>query len=120
MRMVGGIVAAGHLLILALALADRATYQTIEPSLLGDVVDSPAWNVLFVAVPLEVALSRSAIWEARAFLLSFTVLLVWGGLNLTVGVTADRPVGLLGPSLALLLAALSLVCANHWQTRSEE
>lgn len=120
MRLVLVLLVAAHLGLVVLDLAGRAAYGGIEPTLLGDAVDSPILPIGSALIACGLLVSPHPPRLLRVLWASTAWLVTWAGLNLAVGLTAGRPVSLVGPLLALVMAGLSAVAADFWATRETQ
>lgn len=97
-------VIAAHVVMAVLDWFDRATFQTIQPTVLSSWFESPLWaslNITLAIVLLVYHEPPKVIWALMA---SGSVFLIWGVLNFYIGLTASHPVSLLGPTLLLVIA----------------
>lgn len=109
-----GLPVAAHVIIALLDFGNRAAFQTLVPTVVGNLVDHPAWTTIHAGIALILMVSTKPPRVAWALCTSFAALLIWGGINFYVGLAANHPVSLLGPSLVMLLASFSLVLAHKW------
>lgn len=94
-----------HVVMAVLDWLDRATFQTIEPSVLGNWFESSIWATLNIVLAFALLVFHrppAVIW---ALMGSAALFMWWGVLNLYIGITASHPVSLLGPTLLATLAA---------------
>ena len=111
-----------HILLATLDAGDRATFQSVDVAgtVLGDILEHPAWVPLNIAAAILLALAYDipeAIWT-HCF--SAGTLFAWGILDLMVGVQVDSPVSLLGPCLILVFGVADAVIVRRWDQISDE
>ena len=117
MRLVLALLVATHLGLVVLDLAGRAAYGGIEPTWLGDAVDSPILPIGSSLIAFGLLVSPHPPRLLRVLWASDAWLTTWASLNLAVGLTAGRPVSLVGPLLAFAMAGVSAVATDYWATR---
>lgn len=108
-----------HTAALVLDLLDRAAYQSQRGTVLGGISDSDLWNLLHVSVIVMLFAARTARAHHLACSWSFVVLLVWGGIDVAVVVTAPIRLTLMGPVMVLLVAFLTLFAGWAWSDRAD-
>lgn len=114
-----------HIVIATLDAGNRATYQSQSfgdgfLKILGDVLEHPLWIPIHIMAALCLAFAYDipeAIW---AHCLSAGVLLLWGGVDLVIGVEFESPVSLLGPILVVIWGVGAGVVVRRWETILDE
>lgn len=82
---------------------DRASFQTIEPTIVGNWVNHQFWSILFLGSALWLIFFRRPPKVVWGLWVSIATFFIWGSLDLTVGLTASHLVSLLGPILLLFV-----------------
>ena len=116
-RMILVLLGLAHLALIELSLTGRAAYGDVPATPLWHASTSWWWPVgsaLITAGLLGSPRPPRLVW---VLWLSTGHLAAWAALNAIVGLGSGRPVSLMGPVGAAVLAAMSWVAADYWATR---
>lgn len=93
----------GHASVIGLTIFNRQGYVTLQGTPWGALANNPLWAVWHAVALISLIVAHTPRWTEWALALSASCLTVWGSLNLIAALSAPHPVGLLGPTLALVI-----------------
>lgn len=94
-----------NFLLAILHFTGYAEFRSIEPTIVGNWVVSPGWGLLFLLTGVWLLIFQRPPRVVWGLWTSVATFVIWGTLDLAVGMMASHPVSLLGPLLLLFVAA---------------
>lgn len=94
-----------NFLVGGLHIFNLAAFRSIEPTMLGNWVTSEYWGWIFIITGIWLLIFQKPPKVVWGLWVSVATFVIWGSLDLAVGLMASHPVSLLGPSALLFLVA---------------
>lgn len=88
-----------------LHIFNLAEFRSIEPTILGNWVTSPFWGWIFILTGVWLLIFQRPPRVVWGLWVSVATFIIWGTLDLAVGLMASHPVSILGPALLLFVAS---------------
>lgn len=94
-----------NFLVGGLHIFNLAEFRSIEPTMLGNWVTSEYWGWIFIITGIWLLIFQKPPKVVWGLWVSVATFVIWGSLDLAVGLMASHPVSLLGPAALLFLVA---------------
>lgn len=94
-----------NVILSILHILNLAEFRSIELTIIGEWVTHPGWGFLFAITAVWLLVFQKPPRVVWGLWVSTATFVIWGALDLVVGLTANQPVSLLGPFLLLFICA---------------